>query len=115
MQTKNIKILITFFFLILVKFGFASHFRAGEILYEYLGPLTYRATVITYAEDNLANQDQDSVSLYWGDGTIENIPRTNGALGSTGVPSGELLPGTGIRKNIYISTALFLLEHPVFI
>ena len=105
MQTKNIKILITFFFLILVKFGFASHFRAGEILYEYLGPLTYRATVITYAEDNLANQDQDSVSLYWGDGTIENIPRTNGALGSTGVPSGELLPGTGIRKNIYISTA----------
>ena len=105
MQTKNIKILITFFFLILVKFGFASHFRAGEILYEYLGPLTYRATVITYAEDNLANQDQDSVSLYWGDGTIENIPRTNGALGSSGVPSGELLPGTGIRKNIYISTA----------
>lgn len=105
MANKNIKILFTVFLLILVKFGFASHFRAGEILYEYLGPLTYRVTVITYAEDNLANQDQDSVSLHWGDGTIENIPRTNGVLSGNGVPSGVLLPGTGIRKNIYISTA----------
>lgn len=84
------------------KLSFASHFRAGEILYEYLSPQTYRVMINTYTEDNLANQDQDSVYLNWGDGSFESVGRTNGPLNSNGVPSGELI-STSIKKNVYIS------------
>lgn len=102
MRNKRAFGFIVFFLIFSVELSYASHFRAGEILYKYLGPSTYQVTVNTYTEDNLANQDQDSVYLDWGDGFIESIARTNGILNTNGVPNGESVSGT-IKKNIYIS------------
>ena len=49
----------------------ATHYRAGEILYELIGNLKYQVQVITYTKisypSNLA--DRDSVVVDWGDGT----------------------------------------------
>jgi len=103
MSLKNIRIFIILLFLFVLKTSFATHFIAGEITYDYLGPLTYKATITTYSEDNSATTAQDTIYLHWGDGTIESVVRTNGSIGGTGVPSGELIPGTTIVKNIYIS------------
>lgn len=82
---------------------FATHNRAGELLYEYISPLSYRVTVVTYSKisDISANADRDSLSLDWGDGTVESITRVNGPL-VNGVPNGELI-GNDIKQNIYIS------------
>lgn len=91
-----------------LKTTFATHFMAGEITYEYLGPLTYRATITAYLDNDgggAATSAQDTVYLNWGDGTIEAVPRVNGPIGSSGAPSGELIPGTEIKKCIYESVA----------
>ncbi len=81
----------------------ATHNRAGELLYEYISPLSYRVTVVTYSKisDISANADRDSLDLDWGDGTIESITRTNGPL-VNGIPNGELI-GNDIKQNIYVS------------
>jgi gliding motility-associated-like protein len=93
-----------FLFVFCLKTTYATHYRAGEILYQYLGPQTYKATVITYTEiaGSSALADQDSIFLDWGDGTVETIYRNNGPINSFGFPDGEILAGT-IKKNIYIS------------
>ena len=105
MLNKSLKSFLFIIVLLVVKTSLATHYRAGEILYEYVGPLTYRATIVTYTEtggsSNLA--DQDSVYLNWGDGTIEAVVRSNGPINPNGVPNGEILSGT-IKKNIYISS-----------
>lgn len=85
--------------------AFATHNRAGEIQYEYLGPNTYRATVITYSKISglSASADRDSVEISWGDGSSEGIPRINGPdNNSNGVPDGELV-GNDIKRNVYQS------------
>ncbi|MCA9346873.1 gliding motility-associated C-terminal domain-containing protein, partial [Candidatus Saccharibacteria bacterium] len=83
--------------------AFATHNRAGELLYEYISPLSYKVTVITYSKisDISQNADRDSLDLDWGDGTVETVVRTNGPIVG-GVPNGELI-GNDIKKNIYIS------------
>lgn len=81
----------------------ATHNRAGELLYEYISPLSYRVTVITYSKisDISANADRDSLQINWGDGTIENVIRINGPIVG-GNPNGELI-GNDIKQNIYQS------------
>ncbi|HLT94038.1 MAG TPA: hypothetical protein VKZ56_05725, partial [Membranihabitans sp.] len=70
----------------------ATHNRAGEITYEQIGDLTIRITITTYTKTS-SHVDRDSLIVYWGDGTVETIARTNGK----GVPLGN-----DIKKNIYI-------------
>lgn len=82
---------------------FATHYRAGEIIYRYLSPLTYEVTVITYSKTSgtSASADRDSVEILWGDGTQTLVPRVNGAPNpTTGIPSGEMV-FTDIKKNEY--------------
>ncbi|MEZ4978318.1 MAG: gliding motility-associated C-terminal domain-containing protein [Chitinophagales bacterium] len=95
-QRLLIKFLLIVFCVISLNQLYATHNRAGEVLYEYISPLSYRATIITYTKisDISGNADRDSLDLNWGDGTIESVPRING----TGV-----LIGNDIKKNIYIS------------
>ncbi|MBL6876331.1 MAG: gliding motility-associated C-terminal domain-containing protein [Chitinophagales bacterium] len=83
--------------------SYATHNRAGELLYEYISPLSYRVKVISYSKisDISANADRDSLDLDWGDGTIESIVRINGPL-FNGIPNGELI-GNDIKENIYQS------------
>ena len=86
--------------------AFATHYRAGDIFYEQLGPTTFRVTVITYTKTGGQSElaDRDSVRIAWGDGTGEFVERTNGAdIDGNGIPDGEIV-GNAIRQNIYIGT-----------
>jgi gliding motility-associated-like protein len=83
----------------------ATHNRAGEIYYEYIGPLSYRATVVTYTKISGISSaaDRDSMILDWGDGTLEAVVRVNGPdANGNGIPDGELI-GNDIKMNIYVS------------
>ena len=104
MYLNKTKIFSLFILLFICKFSFATHYRAGEILYEYIGPQTFQVTIITYTETagQSALADQDSIYLNWGDGTIDAIVRNNGPINGNGVPDGEILTGS-IKKNIYLS------------
>jgi gliding motility-associated-like protein len=73
---------------------FATHNRAGEIQFEQIGPLTIRATVITYTKASSFQADRDSVRVMWGDGSAEWVRRSNG--------NGEILPND-TKFNIYVA------------
>jgi gliding motility-associated-like protein len=99
----DIKPLLLFAFTLLGFTAEATHNRAGELLYEYVSPLSYRARVITYSKisDISANADRDSLQIDWGDGTIETVVRINGPI-VNGFPNGQLI-GNDIKENIYQS------------
>ncbi|MCF8233496.1 MAG: gliding motility-associated C-terminal domain-containing protein [Bacteroidales bacterium] len=69
----------TLFITVLFLFGivpvFATHQRAAEIVYKHINGLTYEIRIITYANDNPANDSRDFLPVNWGDGDIEEIPR----------------------------------------
>lgn len=74
----------------------ATHNRAGEIVVEQIGPLTFRATIITYTVPD-SPADRPSLEINWGDGVIDTLLRSNGA--------GEgVVIQPGVKKNIYIGT-----------
>ena len=79
----------------------ATHYRAGEIIYQLVAPQTYRCSVITYTKTSSFAADRDTVQINWGDGTVQTIPRVNGPMGVGGFPIGEEL-ANDIKKNIYI-------------
>lgn len=54
----------------------ATHYRAGDIVYEHVDGLTYKVTV-TSCTNTLSTADSDSIFIDWGDGTSERIPRVN--------------------------------------
>lgn len=56
----------------------ATHNRAGEIIYKQIGPLTIRAKIITYTKisGSSAQADRDELELFWGDGSSDIVPRT---------------------------------------
>ncbi|MCB9227584.1 MAG: gliding motility-associated C-terminal domain-containing protein [Chitinophagales bacterium] len=100
----NLKLVILLAIIVLANnFVYATHNRAGELLYEFVSPLSYRVTVITYSKisDISANADRDSLILDWGDGTLETIVRVNGPIVG-GTPNGELI-GNDIKQNKYVS------------
>lgn len=86
--------------------AYATHYRAGEIIYRLTAPLTYEADVITYTKTSgtSAGADRDTVLIVWGDGTFELITRINGIDGNgNGVPDGEFV-FDDIKKNVYRGT-----------
>ncbi len=85
---------------------YATHYRAGEILYKLIGNFQYQATVITYSKVSGVSiqADRDSVEIFWGDGTSKVILRINGPdTDGNGVPDGEYL-ANDIKKNVYVGT-----------
>ncbi len=75
----------------------ATHNRGGEIHIEQIGPLTVRATIITWTRTLSVSADRDTLTICWGDGTCEQAGRTNG--GGKGIAlSNE------VKYNIYIAT-----------
>ena len=97
-------IILLFFYISCGESLFATHYRAGEILYELIGNLQYRVTVITYTKisppSNLA--DRDSVNIDWGDGTTAVLPRVNGPYCNLDgpYPCGVVVL-TDVQKNEY--------------
>jgi gliding motility-associated-like protein len=70
-------------FLILINsLVFATHERAGEIIYRHIDGLKYEATIITYTYSP-SPADRPQLTLFWGDATssvlnrIEKTPITN--------------------------------------
>tara|TARA_R110002096_G_scaffold386418_2_gene580423 strand:- start:141475 stop:144147 length:2673 start_codon:yes stop_codon:yes gene_type:complete len=98
-------ILFSILFLFTIS-SFATHNRAGEITYRWLGGNTYEVTITTYTKNSVP-ADRCELTIDWGDTTTQSLPRSNGAS-SSACPAnariGELIPGTDIRKNIYIGT-----------
>jgi gliding motility-associated-like protein len=55
----------------------ATHYRAGEILYEAITPKRFKITAISYSDPNSqADPGTIEIVLYFGDGTHATIPRT---------------------------------------
>ena len=54
----------------------ATHQRAAEITYTWLGGNAYEFTLTTYNVPNTAWQQRDSLLISWGDGSEEYVPRT---------------------------------------
>ncbi len=79
---------------------FATHNRAGEITYRYLGNLTFEATIVTYTYTQTP-ADRCELELHWGDGTSDTLARINGAPNGGCAHFGELV-AQYIKKNIYI-------------
>lgn len=71
-------ILSAVFCLLLSSEVFATHNRAGEIIYVHLSGFTYRATIITYTKESSVAADRDSLEIVWGDGTRDTLARSNG-------------------------------------
>ncbi len=63
--------------LLFVISSYATHNRAGEITYRYLGGTTYEVTITTFT--SIANgvyADRDELMIYWGDGDSAILKRT---------------------------------------
>ena len=56
---------------------FATHNRAGEIVYKQTGDKTIEATIVTYTKTSSIPADRDRVEICWGDGTCSFLSRTN--------------------------------------
>ncbi|MES2565418.1 MAG: gliding motility-associated C-terminal domain-containing protein [Bacteroidota bacterium] len=86
----------------------ATHNRAGEITYTWVGPgkYTYKVKVTTYTNiggTNLADRCEDTV--YFGDGTRAVVLRSNGLCNGDCSPAceGQPLPGGKIKLNEYVT------------
>jgi len=73
-------------------FSFATHNYAGIITYKQIDDFTIEASVITYTKSSSITSSRDSLTLCWGDGNCQEVPRTNGPDNDmNGVPDGEPL------------------------
>lgn len=86
----------------------ATHNRAGEITYKWIGPglYTYQIKVTTYTNINgtgLADRCEDTV--YFGDGSRAVVLRSNGAQSSCTPPAKDGVPlNSNIKLNEYVTT-----------
>lgn len=55
----------------------STHNRAGEITYKQTGPLTIEMTIVTYTKASSVAADRDSLEVFWGDGSFEQVIRDN--------------------------------------
>ena len=72
------KLLLILGFLLCFAFNAkATHQRAAEITYSWLGGNAYEFTLTTYNVPNAAWDQRDSLLVKWGDGTENYMPRVN--------------------------------------
>ena len=72
--------------------AYATHERAGEITYRHISGYTYEFTITTYTYSR-SQADRPQLTIEWGDGTGEVVPRKQ----FTDLPN-------DIRYNTYIAT-----------
>lgn len=82
---------------------YATHNRAGEIIYEKISGLTYRVTVITYTVESSIHADRPEIDLFWGDGSVETVLRSNGPVNGNGERLGVVLEDD-VKRNEYTAT-----------
>lgn len=91
-----------FFLVIMSLQALATHNRAGEITYVWLGGFTYEVTITTYTLES-APADRCELTINWGDNTSSVLQRQNGPQGSFCPPPigmGQSL-GNDAKLNIY--------------
>jgi gliding motility-associated-like protein len=113
LQRKNALLLL--FLLCGFSSAFATHYRAGEIIYTVTGPLTYEASIITYTKftGSSASADRDSVTIDWGDGSQTLLARSNGPI-IGGLHKGEVI-FDDVRKNVYTGTHQYAGSRPYYV
>jgi len=97
------KFLLTILYSLSSLLLYATHNRAGEITIRYISGTTYEVTITTYTKES-SPADRCELGISWGDGTLDTLPRVNGAP-LNGCPHyGEVLSGVDVKKNIYVGT-----------
>ncbi len=88
---KRIVLILLIFFV--SKNIFATHNRAGEIMYRHIAAYTYEFTVITYTKLSGESEgaDRPKLEIFWGDGTKDSIVRI----------SRDATPFPDVFKNTY--------------
>lgn len=88
----------------------ATHNRAGEIIYEQIGPLTIRATIKTYTKASSTGADRDSLELFWGDGSSTVLQRSNGNGNGVEITGSDVKVNCYIGEHTYASRATYTLS-----
>ncbi|MBL0330915.1 MAG: gliding motility-associated C-terminal domain-containing protein [Bacteroidetes bacterium] len=96
--------------LLLIGFSnaFATHNRAGEITYKYIGttanPYKYKIIVTTYTKfvtSSTSNTDKCELMVLFGDGDSASAPRVNGPAGDCSPLKNGVMIGIDTRLNVY--------------
>ena len=87
---KNLNHLVFFTFFLFSNSLFATHNRAGEIIYEQINATTIKASIITFTKTSSGAADRDSVVICWGDGNCEFVLRV-----------GEEILENNFKRNVY--------------
>ncbi|MFN3342124.1 MAG: hypothetical protein ACK40M_05470, partial [Flavobacteriales bacterium] len=77
------RLLLLPIFLLLALSGYATHNRAGEITYQWLGGLKYRFIIKICTNEGSSVADRPELEIWYGDGDRDTVPR----LSETPVPS----------------------------
>ena len=103
------KKILFLFFILLYNYSniLATHNRAGEITFQHISGKTYKISVATYTNTDIATTSADrcEITVYFGDGDSAIIPRINGPANNmcTNASDGEMI-STYTKKNIYETT-----------
>ena len=92
----------------------ATHQRAAEIIYTHVGGLTYQIKIITYTNNNIANDSRDYLPILWGDGKSDDIKRITKNIIGTGLFGEQIVYNEYIAEHTYpaIGTYTLSLEDP---
>jgi gliding motility-associated-like protein len=90
---------VTILLAVLVQQVFATHNKAGEIVYRHLNGLSYEITIRTYTSTEPGAADSPTLDVIWGDGSN---PQTVGREGITFFP--ELKAKLNIYKAVHTFT-----------
>lgn len=90
---------ITILLVVLVQQVFATHNKAGEIVYRHLNGLSYEITIRTYTSTEPGAADSPTLDVIWGDGSA---PQTVGRESITFFP--ELSAKLNIYKAVHTFT-----------
>ena len=78
------RIIYLFLLFILPVSVLATHNRAGEITYEHISGLTYKAKIVTYTKSS-SIPDRTELPFNWGDLTLDTLPRISKVLAANDV------------------------------
>ncbi len=82
----------------------ATHNRAGEITYKYLGGLEYEVTITTYTKASSTQADRCFLDLFFGDGTSKQVYRSNGNFDPQRNCNVGVNLGNDVQLNEYTTT-----------
>ena len=111
---KSMRALLLLFSILYVSGAFATHNRAGEIIYSRVNstnPFLYEISIVTYTKTGGQSDaaDRCDLELFFGDGSSAVVSRVNGPLNQgcdPGVGVGEMIANQ-TRFNVYTTTHEF--------